>query len=545
MKRAVYPALILLMLFTFFYSSAAGKEETRSWNEIHSDIARQNAQSAFNLGNRQFNEADYEAAKLSYESVLKHIKELETYNAKTSGDKFLEEMANEKINTTNSRLIGVYRQQAERHYAAAELRIQEDNLKEAKSEYEASLDELGKIEKLQPLAEGDTRLKSAIEEKLSDLGVKIRKRYPPVTAPIKPSTSPGTAPSPAGTPATKPAPPREVFAPPVPSPKTPEFGSLIIRTEPPGATIAIDGQPIAKTPDTLEIESGKHKITLTRDGYAKIDKSIEIEAGKTQKISFSMPTEYVKLFTYSDPEDAQVYVDAHFKGNAGGEIQISPGDHQLRVTREGYGDYNEQITILPGQDRTIKVRLTKIQDTGTLKISSVPGEALVEADGKAAGNTPITLTLLPGKHTVIITKEGYLRQIRLIELKTGDSKEITVVMPASIGPAKEESDTRISYIGGIAILVLLLILLALWIMYITRGRGKHQPEVPGLPPGSKGNKETGSEEKNTGHEEPVENNVVKDVKAMLGSKEDKARQNNEKMPKVKRIEPPSRKRKRR
>ncbi|MCD6310027.1 MAG: hypothetical protein J7M18_04895, partial [Candidatus Eremiobacteraeota bacterium] len=93
MKKTCHFILITVLFLALLQSPVPGKEGIRDWNEIHAEMARKNAQNAFERGSRQFNDANYESARLSFQSVINHIRELESYNRKTSGDNLLEEMA--------------------------------------------------------------------------------------------------------------------------------------------------------------------------------------------------------------------------------------------------------------------------------------------------------------------------------------------------------------------------------------------------------------------------------------------------------------------
>lgn len=56
---------------------------------------------------------------------------------------------------------------------------------------------------------------------------------------------------------------------------------------------------------------------------------------------------------------------------------------------------------------------------GSVSISSVPGSADVEVDGKFVGNTPSSVTLPAGEHTIKITKKGYKAWQRTLSVSGG------------------------------------------------------------------------------------------------------------------------------
>jgi hypothetical protein len=63
-----------------------------------------------------------------------------------------------------------------------------------------------------------------------------------------------------------------------PAPKT---GTLEIKTTPPGATVIIDAKPIGKTPLKKVLEENTYWITIQKDGFEDLPKTVELEAGAT------------------------------------------------------------------------------------------------------------------------------------------------------------------------------------------------------------------------------------------------------------------------
>jgi hypothetical protein len=68
---------------------------------------------------------------------------------------------------------------------------------------------------------------------------------------------------------------------------------------------------------------------------------------KTTPVPASMGTE--SLTVKSDPGFALVYFDGQLKGTSPLILTgLSPGSHQLRLTKFGYSDYNTNVTIYAG-----------------------------------------------------------------------------------------------------------------------------------------------------------------------------------------------------
>ncbi len=51
-------------------------------------------------------------------------------------------------------------------------------------------------------------------------------------------------------------------------------GFVSIATDPPKATVFIDGKPIGQTPLVVELTAGKHHVVIRKDGYKPIEREI-------------------------------------------------------------------------------------------------------------------------------------------------------------------------------------------------------------------------------------------------------------------------------
>jgi hypothetical protein len=68
--------------------------------------------------------------------------------------------------------------------------------------------------------------------------------------------------------------------------------SLTITTEPPGASVTVDGQPGGRTPVTLrDLSAGPHNFVLALAGRVTINKTIELKPGANHEVSLQMEAE--------------------------------------------------------------------------------------------------------------------------------------------------------------------------------------------------------------------------------------------------------------
>ena len=187
---------------------------------------------------------------------------------------------------------------------------------------------------------------------------------------------------------TPPPPPPEPAAPPPP----PKVEQVVVTTNPPGASVEVDGKMAGRTPYTFKPASwGDITIAVTLAGYEKATKTVEFEGG-TLNVPFTLsrasaaappppppsapPPSYqpsapppsapppaaasgagASIFIATLPPKAEVYIGGRLVGTSNeGELQVPTGTHQVRFVKDGV-EKTETITFNPGKNPTRFVNL--------------------------------------------------------------------------------------------------------------------------------------------------------------------------------------------
>jgi PEGA domain-containing protein len=61
----------------------------------------------------------------------------------------------------------------------------------------------------------------------------------------------------------------------------------------------------------------------------------------------------------AQPEGADIWVDSAFVGNAPAQLKLAPGKHRILVLKEGYRNWEKEITVMVGSELTINASLKK------------------------------------------------------------------------------------------------------------------------------------------------------------------------------------------
>jgi hypothetical protein len=177
---------------------------------------------------------------------------------------------------------------------------------------------------------------------------------------------------------------------------------LTITSVPPGATIEIDGAAIGITPYTLDYPSSyfhkPHTVFSSRLEHALILK-VRLEGYTTQQVTLTEgPLQWISVTGKNHGKYFLLKAD-HFEFRL---EQISEAKATPAPAPGGNG------ATSGGRNRgVVKASLdTSRTDASTVTLASDPSGAEIYIDGKFMGQTPSTITMLPGSHVIMLKAAG-------------------------------------------------------------------------------------------------------------------------------------------
>jgi PEGA domain len=180
---------------------------------------------------------------------------------------------------------------------------------------------------------------------------------------------------------------------------------LTITSVPPGATIEIDGAPIGITPHTIDYPSSyfhkPHTVFSSRLEHAVILK-IRLEGYTTQQVTLTEgPLQWISVtgknhgkyfLLKADHFDFRLEQISEAKSAAPGPGSAPGGNGETA------GERNRGV---------VKASLdTPRGETSTVTFTSDPSGAEIYIDGRFMGQTPSTITMLPGSHAIVLKAAG-------------------------------------------------------------------------------------------------------------------------------------------
>ena len=148
----------------------------------------------------------------------------------------------------------------------------------------------------------------------------------------------------------------------------------------------------------METRLANHRpATTTRDIAA---------SAEPLTIRLNAPTPiYGEADINSTPGMADIYIDGQKRGQTPQLIeQLLIGQHQVRLSRQGFADYNSTVTIREGETATVSATLS---NATTITVSSTNPNAQFYIDGVAQGTANGQKQASFGAHQVRLVAEGW------------------------------------------------------------------------------------------------------------------------------------------
>jgi len=188
----------------------------------------------------------------------------------------------------------------------------------------------------------------------------------------------------------------------------PDWAVVEVSSEPAGAQLLVDGEPVGVTPLKAEILAGNRPLELRLAGFKSWTTDMQIKANESVSlgpIKLGLPDG--RLALRSQPPGASVSVAGVYRGRTPLELDMRPELPQTIVlTHPGYEAASRQVSLEAGERRSLSVPLEGI--FGEIELRVQPGDAQVLVDGQVRGAANQTLRLIATTHEIVVRKTGYV-----------------------------------------------------------------------------------------------------------------------------------------
>jgi len=131
-------------------------------------------------------------------------------------------------------------------------------------------------------------------------------------------------------------------------------------SNPSGAEVTLDGQPLGVTPLQRQLSNGDHEVAFSLFGYQPVTKRIRCQYGQGQKVHADLQLAFARVTVRSIPGDAELWVNGEPQAGRTpvSGIELPYGQHQFRVKRSMCKDKTEKLEVnQPAHEFTLRMEV--------------------------------------------------------------------------------------------------------------------------------------------------------------------------------------------
>ena len=222
-------------------------------------------------------------------------------------------------------------------------------------------------------------------------------------------------------------------------------GVLFIKTQPEGATVAVDGKELGPSPVTLDgVLAGDHLIVARKDGLVART-TVTLAADSIERVELTLQqSPPVPLRIFSTPAEAEVFIDGDRMGTTPLVLkEVQPGERVIEVRLEHYRPAKAVVDLdyeayERGGSVPVKHEVTLEPAPVGLSLSGVPAQATVRIDGR---EVEAPYRVVPGERVLTVEAKGHEPFERRVVAEVGRDVDVAVEMPVLAAYAEYLDET--------------------------------------------------------------------------------------------------------
>ena len=154
---------------------------------------------------------------------------------------------------------------------------------------------------------------------------------------------------------------------------TPATGWLLVRTDPPGATVTLDGVGRGRTPLSLrDVSFGTYRLEVSRPGFGTVEREVTVNEQETvvpvgvrlvpaggSSAAADGAAQTGSLAVQSRPPGARVTIDGTSAGVTPFVIALPAGRYQVRIEGDGYQAWVTSVAVTPSERTPVNASLER------------------------------------------------------------------------------------------------------------------------------------------------------------------------------------------
>ena len=229
-------------------------------------------------------------------------------------------------------------------------------------------------------------------------------------------------------------------------------GTLVVLTGEDDVRVTLDGQPL-RVPTRrgqLRIPNAparQYVIAVSKEGYQPVpEQHVTVKRGEETKVTFQLrPVPSVATFQVSGAvPGTQVVLDGKALGAVGQDgtlaaVQVAPGSHTVRLSREEYKTKTLQLNFTAGNNTILSGTDVVLEGAfGNLAVAVSPNGAQVLLHRQGEPQRPLAanpMRLPEGMYTVTVNAPHFISQSTNVEVAAGTTRSVTIqLVPERVAP---------------------------------------------------------------------------------------------------------------
>ena len=208
-------------------------------------------------------------------------------------------------------------------------------------------------------------------------------------------------------------------------------GTLQVNVNPDGASVSLDGVLIGRGDTNRVLPAGQYTLRVSAAGYQDFQQTVNIQNGQTTRVNASLQqTQINGTLQVFAPEGSSVSIDGVLIGRGNTTRVVPAGQYTVRVTLNGFQDFQQVVNIGNGQTVNVQANLQPIAREGTLIVRSNVAGARVFINGNEVGvinsNGSLTVQGLPiGSHELVVIAPGFRASVQTFSINGGQTTTVT------------------------------------------------------------------------------------------------------------------------
>jgi formylglycine-generating enzyme required for sulfatase activity len=218
---------------------------------------------------------------------------------------------------------------------------------------------------------------------------------------------------------------------------------LEVAVSPEPDTLSISGfPPVIKFGTHFLGLKGEYTVKASKAGYQQLVEPVIISGNEANRFAFTLEKQPGRIdFNTTPVAGALVFVDGQNIGVTPLlNVQVSAGDHRVRIVREQYLE-QEQLVEIEGLGQRQQFDFVLAPAWAAVTLNTEPAGASVIIGDREYGYTPITFELLGGSHEIVLQKQDFIPHVMKLDVEAGTSFSADTVV-LKLAPALLELTSK-------------------------------------------------------------------------------------------------------